>query len=286
MARQIRPQASSLLPFPRLYRGSKVQLVASLAGERDSDEVTRETLRDNISVPFGIAILSGYGVATPPALTDLLERGRLDALRLLGTEYALLSSPKAGAAAPDGMELVSASMPGVRLYRAERVLPRVFVTFAAERRPVAEIARRLLDPDVVAGTVALLDERQIWNGEQHPAGSPVPCRIDDFTNVRVRATCDAAVSGLAIFVEQHAAGWSARVDGAPAPLLLANAVMRAVPLPAGKHTVEVAFEPPGLRTGALLSLLGLLVTVLLLLAGAVRGRRQVGTQAGASLPQT
>jgi hypothetical protein len=272
LAAQIQPSAHPRLPFPRLYRGSKVLLSASAGAGLDSDDATLETMRDNLSVPLGIAILPGYGVAIPPALPALLAQGRVDALRVLGTEYLLLSSPKGDAKLPDGLTLVSTALPGVRLYRVERVLPRVFVTFAARRRPTAELAGHILDPEVVAGKAVLLDERQRWNGVEADGAAPLPCHLDEFTNLKVRATCDTPAAGLAVVVEQHAAGWSATVDGAPAPLLLANAVLRAVPVPAGKHVVAMVFAPPGLRTGILLSLLGLLATVVLLLAPRLRSR--------------
>jgi uncharacterized membrane protein YfhO len=41
--------------------------------------------------------------------------------------------------------------------------------------------------------------------------------------------------------------------------------MRAVPLRAGKHSVTLAFEPPGLRAGLWLSLLGAVAIAFLLL---------------------
>lgn len=265
LVREIPTRGSRHQPFPRLFRGSKVQLAATEASNLDNDQVTLETLHENLGVPFGVANLPGYGVAIPAALPALLDRGRLDALRLLAVDYALLSAPRAGAAAPEGLSLVSSRIPGVRLYRVERALPRVFAAFAVERRPIREIADHLLDPGVVAGTTVLLDDRQSWQGESHPGQSPLPCSLDEFSNLRLRATCDLPLPGLAVFAEQHATGWSAWVDGAPAPLLQANAVLRAVPLRAGKHSVTLAFEPPGLRAGLWLSLLGAVATVSLLL---------------------
>ncbi|HEY2746507.1 MAG TPA: YfhO family protein, partial [Polyangia bacterium] len=52
-----------------------------------------------------------------------------------------------------------------------------------------------------------------------------------------------------------AAGWSATVDGAPAPIVRADEVARAVAIPAGAHTVAMRYRTPGLRAGALVSLL-------------------------------
>ncbi len=265
LVRDIPARGARNQPFPRLFRGSKVQLAATESSNLDNDQLTLETLRENLGVPFGVANLPGYGVAIPPALTALLDQGRLDALRLLAVDYALLSAPRAGAAAPEGLSLVSTGIPGIRLYHVERALPRVFAAFAVERRPVREIADHLLDPGVVAGTTVLLDDRASWQGESHPGQSPLPCRLDEFSNLRLRATCDLPLPGLAVFAEQYAAGWSAWVDGAPTRLLQANAVMRAVPLRAGKHGVTLAFEPPGLRAGLWLSLLGAVAVAFLLL---------------------
>jgi uncharacterized membrane protein YfhO len=49
-------------------------------------------------------------------------------------------------------------------------------------------------------------------------------------------------------------GWVATVDGAPAPIYVANGLLRAVLLPAGAHLVELRFESPTLRIGIAISL--------------------------------
>lgn len=53
----------------------------------------------------------------------------------------------------------------------------------------------------------------------------------------------------------HARGWRATVDGEPAVLLRADGRHRAVALPAGRHTVTLRYEPPGLWPGMILTLL-------------------------------
>ncbi len=280
LARMIQPSARPSLPFPRLFRGSKVQLTAAGASDADSDRITMETLRDNISVPFGVDILPGYGVAIPPDFTRILEYARLDALRLLATDFALLSAPDPTAAIPDGLSLVSTPLPGVRLYRVAHALPRTFVTFNTQKRPASDVARHVLDQEVTSGAVALLEESEPWVGPQRAEQSAVPCQLDRFRNTLVQATCDSPFPGLAIFVEQHARGWTATVDGAPERLLKANAVMRAVPIPAGRHTVTVSYQPPGLSQGAMASLLGLLVTLVLFLAGRSRKTPHESTPPG------
>jgi hypothetical protein len=277
-----RSTTNPALPLPRLFRGGKVQLAATQSGEFGSDQITWETLRDNLSVPLGVAILPGYGVAIPPGLTGLLGQGRLDALRLLAVDFALLSAPTDSAPVPDGLALLSRPLPGVRLYKLERALPRIFVAFHGEKSSSSELARHLLDPDVVAGKTVLLDKHEAWTP---PSGSilpPTPCTYVHFGNTSVRALCDNALPGLAVFVEQYAPGWSATVDGVPAPLLKANSVMRAVPVPAGSHSVELSYSPPGLVAGAVLSLLGLCGILALLLAARRRDGRP--SENAATLP--
>jgi hypothetical protein len=273
VAAAIQPNlATPAAPFPRLFRGSKVQLTAGRSAAFDGDVLTRETLRDNLSVPLGIAILPGYGVAIPPALGDLLAQGRLDALRLLAVDYALLSVKDDGAPVPPGLALHRAPLPGVRLYEIEHRLPRVFVALHAQKLDAAELAQHLLDPDVVAGKTVLLDTRAAWTPTATAPEAALPCALRSFTNHSVEATCDSPRPGLAVFVEQYAPGWCASVDGIPAPILQSNLLMRGVPLPAGQHTVRLTYVAPGLVAGVLSSALGL-VAVLGLAFAAKRRRR-------------
>jgi len=59
----------------------------------------------------------------------------------------------------------------------------------------------------------------------------------------------------------YASGWSASIDGEPAEVLNANVGFMAVKLPEGTHQVELRYETPNLRTGAMLSLVGLVVAI-------------------------
>lgn len=74
------------------------------------------------------------------------------------------------------------------------------------------------------------------------------------------ATADASGEYL-YFRIPYAAGWTALVDGKPANVLNANVGFMAIELPEGTHQVELRYETPNLRTGALLSLIGLAVVV-------------------------
>jgi hypothetical protein len=54
----------------------------------------------------------------------------------------------------------------------------------------------------------------------------------------------SAVDGFAVFSEIfYPKGWVASIDGEPVDIVRANYVLRALPIPAGDHTIEFSFEP-------------------------------------------
>ena len=62
-------------------------------------------------------------------------------------------------------------------------------------------------------------------------------------------------------------GWNAYIDGKNVEHLQANYVLRALLIPAGKHTVEFKFEPQVVQTGSTITLVSSIGILLLLMAG-------------------
>lgn len=72
--------------------------------------------------------------------------------------------------------------------------------------------------------------------------------------------------GLAVFSEIfYKEGWQAYIDGKPVPIVRANYLLRALPIPKGTHEVVFEFKPKVVQVGGVISLCSYGVFVLLLL---------------------
>ncbi len=81
------------------------------------------------------------------------------------------------------------------------------------------------------------------------------------------------VDGLLIVSEICYPGWKATLDGKPVTLLCADGILRAIPVPAGSHTVELRFAPNSFRLGMGLSVLALVGLVAIWGIAAIRQAR-------------
>jgi hypothetical protein len=70
--------------------------------------------------------------------------------------------------------------------------------------------------------------------------------------------------GLVHILEAYDPGWTANIDGSPAPVLQANPLGMDVPVAAGDHLVRLAYRTPGRTVGLLLSLASIGLLALLL----------------------
>jgi hypothetical protein len=72
---------------------------------------------------------------------------------------------------------------------------------------------------------------------------------------------DTPRAGLLVCSESNMSGWSASIDGRPAPIVPANYAFRAVEIPAGSHTVRFVYRAPGWDAGLAISVAGLLLAI-------------------------
>ena len=75
-------------------------------------------------------------------------------------------------------------------------------------------------------------------------------------------------NGLAVFSEiYYEKGWNAYVDGKLTDHFPVNYVLRAMTVPAGKHSIEFKFEPQVVKTGSRIALFSFIGMLLLLIGG-------------------
>jgi len=67
---------------------------------------------------------------------------------------------------------------------------------------------------------------------------------------------EAPAEAFVVLADAWFPGWSARLDGRPAPIVRTDLMFRGIAVPAGTHTIGFAYEPEGWRLGRLLAGLG------------------------------
>lgn len=107
-------------------------------------------------------------------------------------------------------------------------------------------------------------------------------RLTGYHPERLTYSYESPTERIAVFSEiYYDKGWKAYVDGKEHPHFRANYVLRAMQLPAGKHTVEFRFHPTAYYAGEKVSLVSSLLLVLLLGGGIYTGvRRRKAEESG------
>jgi hypothetical protein len=102
---------------------------------------------------------------------------------------------------------------------------------------------------------------------QDSSGQRVTWTDDGLSHLALEVT--TAAPALLVVTDSYDPGWRAWIDGTPAPIYPANVAFRGVFVPAGTHTVEMTYSPPGGRLlQALPVIVGLFGVVFLLLPAA------------------
>lgn len=92
--------------------------------------------------------------------------------------------------------------------------------------------------------------------------------LDSYQPNNLKYTSNNTKEGLAIFSEMYyEKGWKALIDGKETPIMRADYTLRAIMVPAGKHTIEFKFEPQVVKTGSSITLVSCIGMLLLLVGG-------------------
>ncbi len=106
-------------------------------------------------------------------------------------------------------------------------------------------------------------------------------RIVERSTTSMTIDVTAGCAGLLVVSDSYFPGWTATVRGKDAKILPTDLALRGVEVPGGRSQVVLRYEPRSFRFGLALSLLGVLVIVLIGIAGVRDIRRHSRTASGA-----
>jgi hypothetical protein len=231
--------------------------------------IDRLLLGPPVNVQLRIDTIEPYGAFDPGRLTGLvgaLGPGWAPPLRRFGVTHVIAQLH------PLSIENNARAAAGGRLVQHDPGL--AFQVWEVPHRPWAFFARRAVAVRAGEALPAFLDLVERGDDEtvlvEAPDAPPVArgrvLRVERGTG-RLRVEAESDAPALLVVQDAFWPGWRAAIDGQPAEILAADHVVRAVRWPAGRHSLEMRYEPPELRLGLGLSALGALLLTLLVAAG-------------------
>jgi hypothetical protein len=174
--------------------------------------------------------------------TRLLPSYRSMLENLFGVRFIAISVPVEqvdSSIKPGDLKLIARAK-AAYVYENPRALPRVLLVGDWRQANFDEMLQSGHWPDVDPRRTVLLEKPP----EQFVAGGKRgEARIVHYRNTEVVIEAIAEAPSLLVLNDIWHPWWRACVDGAPADMLKANVLFRAVAVPAGKHVVRFSFHP-------------------------------------------
>ena len=209
----------------------------------------------------------------------------------------LLRDPKTGQFNEQALDLLNTryivarqQLPGTEVaYRGERTgmlvlenpdaLPRAFFVGQTEVVPSPEETyQRLRSQRFNPRKTALLPRPIDFETTPIDSASTTRVSLGEYTADRITWTVATDAPRLLVISEvYYPAGWNAYVDGEQVPIYRADHLLRAVPVPEGKHKVVMRFEPQSHIWGVRLAWISTILVyggILVLVGGAFMRRRR------------
>jgi hypothetical protein len=192
-----------------------------------------------------------------------LQRWRLLAVRFVLTRRKI-DDPRLAKVFQEGDLSVYELDPKLRLPRAWLVHRAVV---AADRDQELEMARRLKPDEEVVLPLAPgpLDGRP----PDRPVAESTDVVIDAYDSERFALRTWSSRDAVLVLSERDYPGWKATLDGKPVDVLRADYALRGIYVPAGRHAIELAFEPPGFALGQEVAQRAFTCAVVLVVLGAL-----------------
>jgi hypothetical protein len=129
------------------------------------------------------------------------------------------------------------------VYENRNALPRALVATCAMRVDFSKMIESGEWPQVDFTETVLLEQSPICH-RRDPNEPPSTARIVSYEKTRVEIEANAPRGGGWIVLgDVWHPGWEATLDGEPTPVLRANVLFRALPIPEGRHVARFEFRP-------------------------------------------
>ncbi|HEV8715144.1 MAG TPA: hypothetical protein VGX03_20230 [Candidatus Binatia bacterium] len=247
-----------LVAFPEQLEGAIGHYAAGITARR-------QALATLHNAEFHIETAKPYLPANKPELVAMLQQGigaQVAARYNVSYYIGLRSSLKD----PLLVNAIVAELPDYDLALFRNPFPaksRAYLSRHPERAvspvdPVALMARS----DFLNGEVDVIETSAAQLPEPAHEGTAT---IEHYAPEDVRVRVDTPQPAVLILLDSFDKGWTATLEsGMTIPILRANALVRAVVVPAGTHVVTFSYQTPLLMAGALASLAGVLLCIGLL----------------------
>ena len=214
--------------------------------------------------------------------------GSANVLQILNVRYIMwpdrLGTPEdqgLPVAVTDNLELVSQTTIGGRPYESVyrfTDLPRARLLGDAVVLPDDQAVPFMLSEDFDPVVQVVLDAPPPIELSGESVEGSVEWLERGNNRMRLRVTADRPA--LVVLADNWFPAWRARVDDNDAPVLRANHTLRAVPVPAGEHEVELYYESAQLKWSLQLTVLSLMMVALLPGLHWIRNRSRGGDHPG------
>ncbi len=213
----------------------------------------------NLPQVFGIPTFEGLNAVIPSAHSRRVAwaRGSGDALGSMGTATGRLGD-----------------MMAVRFLIGDRATAEA--GYATGYRPVYEGDLNIYDnPDALPKGICIDRDIFALDGGTWPAGQVKLAGhledlhlnlcgravIEKYEPEEVMLSVDAESDCIFLFQDTDYPGWEAYVDGSPVPILETDLGIRALELSRGRHRVRMVYSPGSLKLGLLLTIAGLILSL-------------------------
>lgn len=182
-------------------------------------------------------------------------------LNMLNARYIVIPNDAVGSRPRTDILTLLATYPEVfrndevRILGNTDALPRAWVVHSADYVETESISAIVSDPAFDPTAMVILPagtEPVAMSGQSTSSADTV--QIVSYEDDTIVLEVQAASDGAVILSEVYDKGWHATVDGKPVTVLEANGVLRAVPVSAGEHVIELTYDPWSLRYGFYVSL--------------------------------